>query len=63
MAAKKKNILQRNLHPDTESVAIGSAMSILIAVMIKSMLVAIPLGLVVAFAHKYGISKAKKDKK
>lgn len=63
MAAKKKNILQKNLHPDTESVAIGSAMSILVAVMIKSMLVAIPLGLAVAFAHKYGLSKTKKSRK
>lgn len=62
MAAKKKtkSILNRELDVNTESIAIGSAFSVLFLAFIKSLVVAIPLGILLAFAHKHGRSKQKK---
>lgn len=62
MAAKKKNFLNRELHPDTQSVAVGSVVSVLIAFALKSLLIAIPLGLAFALAHKHGLGKQTKKK-
>lgn len=66
MAAKKKtkktNILKKEVDADTQSVAIGSAISVLFALLLKSLFLAIPVGLAFAFAHKHGLSKKKKKK-
>lgn len=65
MAAKKsKNFLNRELSPSTESVALGSAFSVLFLVLIKSLIIALPVGLLVAFAHNHArTKKANSDKK
>jgi len=63
MATKiKKNILNKPLSGDTEAVALGSIVSVLIALAIKSIILAIPLGLAFAFAHKHGLKKKGKTK-
>jgi ABC-type phosphate transport system permease subunit len=59
MAAKKKNFLHRELDPTTESIALGSAFSILFLMFVKSLIIAIPLGLAMAFAHHHGRNKKK----
>ena len=61
MAAKKKtNIFNKEMDPTTESVALGSAFSVLFILLLKSLVLAIPLGLIIAFAHHHGRSKKKK---
>jgi hypothetical protein len=63
MASKKstkKSGLNRKMDPVTESVALGSAFSVLFFVLLKTMLLAIPLGLALAFAHHYGRNHEKK---
>jgi len=60
VAAKKKGFLNRELDPTTESVALGSAFTVLFLMFVKSLILAIPLGLAIALAHHYGRSKKKK---
>lgn len=62
MAAKKKNknILTRELSPDAQSIAVGSIVTILIVFALKSLLIALPLGLAFSFAHKHGLDNKKK---
>ena len=60
MAAKKKGFLNRELDPTTESVALGSAFTVLFLMFVKSLILAIPVGLAIALAHDYGRSKKKK---
>lgn len=67
MAAKasktlKKNILNREMDPSTESIALGSAFSVLFVLLLKTLVLAIPLGLVIALAHHHSRSKSKKKK-
>lgn len=66
MAAKKKNtnksFLHREMDPATESVALGSAFSVLFLLLIKSLVIAIPMGLLLAFAHHHGRTKKGKKK-
>lgn len=63
MAVKKKtNFLNREMDPMTESVALGSAFSVLFLMFVKSLIIAIPVGLAIAFAHHYGRTRAKKSK-
>jgi ABC-type phosphate transport system permease subunit len=65
MAAKKNkkvSILNKEMDPMTESIALGSAFSVLFLMLVKSLVIAVPLGLALAFAHHYGRSKAKKKK-
>lgn len=62
MAAKKKSFLHREVDPTTESVALGSAFSVLFLILIKSLIVAIPLGLALALAHHHGRKNGKKKK-
>lgn len=64
MAAKKsKNFLNRELSPATESVALGSAFSVLFLVLIKSLVIALPVGLLIAFAHNHTRTKKASKKK
>lgn len=62
MAAKKKakGLFNRELDPTTESVALGSAFTVLFMMFVKSLILAIPLGVALALAHHYGRNKAKK---
>ena len=52
-----KKFLNKHVDGDTESVALGSAVSVVIALAIKSIILAIPLGLAFALAHRHGIGK------
>lgn len=58
-----KKILNKKLDSDTESIAVGSVVSILIAFALKSIVLAIPLGLAFAFAHRHGLGKKKATSK
>lgn len=63
--AKKKvqkttNRWNREVDPMTESIALGSAFSVLFLLFVKSLLLAVPLGLALAFAHHYGRKHPKK---
>jgi len=60
VAAKKKSFFNREVDPTTESIALGSAFSVLFLMFVKSLVVAIPLGLAMAFAHHYGRNRKKK---
>lgn len=55
----KQHFLKKELHPDTESVAVGSAFSLFFALILKSLVLAIPLGLAFALAHRHGLKKKK----
>lgn len=57
-----KNKLKKNVDSTSENAAIASAFTVLIAVIIKSLILAIPLGIAVALAHHHG-KKAKSRKK
>lgn len=59
---KKKNILHKDLHPDTESIAIGSGFAVVLALIFKTLLLSIPVGLAIALAHRHGIDQNKKKK-
>ena len=60
MAAKKKTDKKRkHLDPTTESVAIASAFTVLFAALIKVIIIAIPLGIIMALAHHHAIRKGK----
>jgi hypothetical protein len=64
MSAKKKSgFLHREMDPTTESVALGSAFSVLFLLLVKSLILAIPIGLAVAFAHHHGRMHAKRKKR
>lgn len=65
MAAKKKskNKWNREMDSTTESIAIGSAFSVLFLLLLKSLILAIPMGLMLAFAHHHGRANGKKKKK
>lgn len=64
MAAKKnKSILHRELDATTESIALGSAFSVLFVAFVKSIVLAIPLGLAIAFAHYHGRNKKRSRQK
>lgn len=63
MASKKTNKKSgwnREMDPVTESVALGSAFSVLFMLLLKSLILAIPLGLALAFAHHYGRNHSKR---
>jgi ABC-type phosphate transport system permease subunit len=66
MAAKKKikktkeNVFTKEMNPDAQSVAVGSVVSVILALALKSLIFAIPAGLLFAFAHKHGLGKSKK---
>jgi hypothetical protein len=63
MASKKKvknSGWNKQMDPVTESVALGSAFSVLFLLLLKSLVLAIPLGLALAFAHHYGRNHSKK---
>lgn len=57
---KKQSGWNRQMDPMTESVALGSAFSVLFLMLLKSLILAIPLGLALAFAHHYGRNHSKK---
>lgn len=59
---KKKSFLNREMDPTTESIALGSAFSVLFLMFVKSLVLAIPLGLAIAAAHHYGRNAKKKKK-
>jgi len=65
MAGKKsKNtFLNKELDPTTESLALGSAFSVLFLLLLKSLVIAIPVGLALALAHFYGRTRGKKGKR
>lgn len=62
MAAKKKSFLHREVDPTTESIALGSAFSVLFLMFVKTLVLAIPLGVAIALAHHYGRRNGKKKK-
>lgn len=62
MAVKRKSFLHRKVDPTTESIALGSAFSVLFVVFLKSMILAIPLGLALALAHRYGLMAKRKKR-
>jgi len=57
---KSKSKWNRELDPATESIALGSAFSVLFVLLLKSLVLAIPMGLLLAFAHHHGRSKSRK---
>ncbi len=57
---KKTSHWNREMDATTESVAIGSAFSVLFLLLLKSLVLAVPLGLALALAHHYGRNHAKK---
>lgn len=64
MAAKKKtNLFNKEMDPMTESIALGSAFSVLFLMALKLLVVAVPVGLAVGFAHHYTRTKGNKGKK
>ncbi len=63
MTARSKNFLNREVDPATESIALGSAFSVLFLLLLKSLVLAIPLGLAIAFAHHHGRKSGQKKKK
>lgn len=60
---KKKGLLHKDLHPDTESVAVGSGIAVIFALFFKTLLIAIPVGLAFALAHRHGVDHHKKKGK
>lgn len=64
MAAKaKKQTKLFGVDPTSESIALGSAFSVLFLVIVKSFLLAGILGLIFAFTHWFGVNKKTKKVK
>ena len=61
MAAKKKksklNFLHKKVDPMSESAAVGSAFIVLFLALIKTLIIAIPLGIIIALLHHRGVKR------
>lgn len=62
MAAKKKSFLNREVDPTTESIALGSAFSVLFLMFVKSLVLAVTLGVALALAHLYSRKQSTRKK-
>ena len=61
MATKKKtsklNFLYKKVDPTSESAALGSAFAVLFLALVKMLVIAIPLGVVIALLHHRGAKR------